>query len=302
MKFFLFSDYHYSPGEFKNAGVEGIRHFQKLAIEAGCHMIVHAGDLTHGPTAAPELVNAYNDSPLPAYHCLGNHDTDRSSLSDTLRLYNMPDVNYFIEAGGYRFIFVSTNYYKDGDSFVKFQLGNHGAFPRTREWIPGEVVSWLAETVEGSVRPCIVISHASLVRCVDGIRNRDEVLAVINNANRKKKHSVLMCINGHNHTDGIFVRDGVLFFEVNSTLMDWVAEAHDGFSPEECAKYSCMRNTLYYSDPLYAIVTLEGTNVTVEGVESTPYMGLDRRAVNRPICDRDGREIRPCISSARVSL
>ena len=84
MKFLMFSDLHYVPDLFYGSDLETFRMFLRRAQEESCDFILHAGDLCHGPSTVPELMEVLDQSSVPVYHCLGNHDTDRTDYLRTL--------------------------------------------------------------------------------------------------------------------------------------------------------------------------------------------------------------------------
>ena len=134
------------------------------------------------------------------------------------------------------------------------------------------------------------------------MKNRDAVREIINAANRRRPHSVLACFNGHYHRDHREIIDGVLYMEVNATTYDWLERRHDLFPRELCEGVSHLNHTVVYEDPLSAVVTVEGTTVTVNGCESRMLMGVTReRAGCRPLDDA-GRPVVPRISSFTVNL
>lgn len=301
MKFLLFADLHYAPGLFWSRGWDALKTFQRRAEQEGCDFIIHAGDLGHSSLKIPDFIKAYNDFHIPSYHCLGNHDGDGCTIEDVIRDYKMPHEYYYFDACGYRMIITNTNYYKHGDEYVRYSGGNYYSHPAERDYIPPEQLDWIRQTVEESSYPCILFSHQSFERC-DGLKNRDDVLAIIDEANKKRPHSVLMCINGHCHRDFIRIRNNVIFFDVNSASYDWIDNPHNLFPKEEADKYEFMRNTVCYTDPLYAVVTVEGTTVTIDGMESTMYHGITREMTDNPVFDRAGRPVTPRIESAKITI
>ena len=76
---------------------DALHRMQRHAREAGCEFMIHGGDFCHGPSQTlmgekiADFVGEYNHSPVPAYHALGNHDTDNTPWEEVLRYYNMPD-------------------------------------------------------------------------------------------------------------------------------------------------------------------------------------------------------------------
>ena len=301
MKFLLFSDLHHYPGVFDGGTEEDLKIIQKAAEDNGCEFIIHAGDFCHGPSLVPDYVKAYNEFHIPSYHCLGNHDTDKTPRDETLKAYGMPSDRYFFDYGGYRIVVTNPNYYRDGEEYIPYSMSNYYPHAATRETMPPEQIAWLKETVESSPYPCILLSHPSFER-PDGVKNREEVLKVIDEANRKKPHSVLMCINGHHHRDFVRILNGVLYWDMNSVSYDWVPVKHNFYPPERCEEIRLLSNTLVYNDPLFAIVTVEGTTVTSQGVESSMYLGVTRDMTENDPYGKAGRPVTPTVQSFRITL
>ncbi len=302
MKFFLFADLHHFPGVLMTGTWEDLRHLQHRAEEENCEFMIHAGDFCHGPSTVEEYVRAYNDFHIPSYHALGNHDTDHTDYQEVLRRYNMPNGYYYFDRSGYRMIITDTNYYCVNGEYIHYNLGNYYANQAYRDYVPPEQLEWLEKTIADSPYPCILISHSSFERKADGVKNQEQVRRIINEANRRKKHSVIMCINGHHHRDYMRILDDVCYLDMNSVCYDWLPIKHNLFPEELCQKYRCMRNVVIYNDPLYAVVTIEGSTITIEGVESTMFMGINREHTENPVCDLSGREVVPRVQSAKITL
>ena len=302
MKFLVFSDFHYDPGYFLCTGLRGLADMQACAREEGCDFIVQLGDFCHGVSGVPELLAAYNDFDVPSYHVLGNHDAERDSFANTVRAYGMPHEYYFFDVAGYRMIVLNPNYFADGDRFVHYELVNWRGHDATRDVIPPEQIAWLRETVASSPYPCVLLSHQSLER-VDGVRNREEVLEIINAANRRKKGSVLLCINGHYHRDNLRILDGVCYLDLNSASIDWVEKAHYSFPTELHEQVKKLHHLVVFEQPLYAIVEIEGSTIDIKGTSSPMLYGVDYvKATGSPCYDRCGRPFTQSIQSARITL
>jgi len=301
MKFSAFSDLHHHPGVFRTGTYEDWHFIRDRAVSAGAEFIIHAGDLCHGPSIVPDFVAEVNASPIPVYHCLGNHDSDRTSYAETLAAYHMPDGHYFFDNGGYRFIVCDPNYFHVDGEYIHYDMSNYYPFGAYRDFMPPEQLAWLRETIDSAPGPCIFISHESFERA-NGVQNRDEVLKIIQEANLKKPHSVILCINGHYHRDFIRILDGVCYFDLNSASYDWVSIKHDNYPRELCEEIRLLSNTLVYNDPIHAIITLEGTTITIEGMESSMFMGINREHTENPIYDAAGRPVTPRVQSAKITL
>ena len=79
LKVCVFADIHYQPGVYVNDTPEFLEKILARAQRERCDMVVHLGDFVHTVLKAPEkaYVKMYNESRVPAYHCLGNHDSIR---------------------------------------------------------------------------------------------------------------------------------------------------------------------------------------------------------------------------------
>ncbi len=301
MKFSIFADLHHFPNVFMGGTNEDLDFIEQRALRENCSFVLHAGDFSHGPSHVREYVDRYNHFALPTYHCLGNHDTDSTPYPETLLLYNMPDGHYFFDCEGYRFIICDPNYcYRNGE-YIHYDMSNYYAYPEARDYMPPDQLQWLRETITSSPYPCILVSHASFER-PDGVQNREEVLRIIRDANLRKPHSVLLCINGHHHRDFLRVLDNVVYFDLNSASYDWVSIKHNNYPEELCKAYSLLSNTVVYNDPIHAIITLEGTSVTIEGMESSMFMGINREHTDNPIYDNAGRPVTPTVQSAKITF
>jgi len=301
MKFLIFADFHYVPDRFKTTGVDGLRMLQKRAEETGCDMIIHAGDFCYA-NLTPDFVKEYNEFHIPSYNCFGNHDLDTLTLDEGIKAFNMPSDYYYFDMKGYRFIVLNTDYLFDGEKCIPFSHSNYVNYPDSREYLPDHQLKWMEETIDKSPYPCILISHASLER-FNGVRNREEVLSIIDNANRKNPGRVLMSINGHHHTDYIRVRNDVIYYDMNSASMYWHGENdYHCFTQEDHEKHWLIGHTVCYNDPLSAVITLEGNTVTIDGTESSYYMGISPKSIGEKEYDIAGRYVTPCIKSAKITV
>ena len=303
MKFLFFSDFHNSAGLFMGGTCEHIKLLQRRAEETGCEMLIHAGDFCHGTDHSMEAIDLYNDFHIPSYHCLGNHDSDFTPLERALKAYKMENDYYFFDKGGYRFIIYDTNYIKNEDgTYTHFDSLNYKPLPSSMLYfMPPEELCWLKDAIETSEYPCVLIGHESIER-VDGIKNRGEIMQIINDANKKKPHSVILCLNGHYHRDHVSVIENVCYMDMCSTIIDWMENKHELFPEELNRSIKYMKHSIIFNDPLHAIITLEGTRIRIEGMESSMFMGITAEMTGNPKYDRMGREARPFVSTVDITL
>ena len=70
MKFTIFADFHHYPEYFLRGTYEDLDVIFKASEEAGVDFIIHAGDLTHGPSNHIDFVNKYNNFHIVVFaHC-----------------------------------------------------------------------------------------------------------------------------------------------------------------------------------------------------------------------------------------
>ena len=275
MKFLLFADLHFFPDVWYRGTWDYLKEIQACAEREGCDFIIHAGDFCHGPTQehTADFVRAYNEFHIPSYHCLGNHDADKSSFEDTVRLYGMPNEYYYFDCKGYRMIVLNPNYFKVGEEYIHYSNGNYFAHGATRDWVPPEQLAWLQKVIDEAPHPCILISHESFER-PNGVQNKEAVLQIIDRANKKREHSVLMCINGHHHRDYMRILNNVAYFDVNSVSFEYLPHRHDLYPTALTDAYIGMQNTLLWKEPIYGIVTVEGTTFDIKGKKTDFFMDI----------------------------
>lgn len=308
MKFTVFTDMHYYPDAIPVAREEeGLTIIQKHAEETGCDFIMSCGDFTLGPTyeAVAPYLDQYNNFHIPSYHSFGNHDTDNIPLDEMIKLYKMPSNYYYFDCKGYRIIVCDPNYFYMNGEYHHYNLDNYHNHPvpgTLRGVMPPEQVEWLRQTIDSAEGHCILISHESFEREVEGIHNQDEIQAIIREANSKYPHRVLMCINGHYHVDNLRILDNVLYFDLNTATFHFLKNGYKDYPKEMYEKYRHMSMLAVFNDPLHAVITVEGTEITIEGMETSYYMGVSPESTGNSPCDPSTRRYTPKIQSAKVRL
>ena len=301
----VFADIHYQPGVYVNDTPEFLEKILARAERAKCDMVIHLGDFVHNVLKAPEkaYVKMYNESRVPAYHCLGNHDSDDCPYAATLEAYRMERGHYFFDKGGFRFVVCDPNHYcEEPGRYIHFDHGNYHRRSKgaTVNWIPPEQLEWMRSTIVGSPKPCVVLSHQSFERAPNGgnVLNKDEVQAIFREANAKKPGTVRLVMNGHLHMDNLRILDNILYWDVNSASNQWYARTHDKFSAEYCKKHDRANHNVGWTAPLSAILTLwPNGRIRIDGSKADYLFGVSPKVAGLPEFDSHGRYTGPVIRS-----
>jgi predicted phosphodiesterase len=209
--------------------------------------VMQLGDFCHSNSSSETepFLALWNSIDLPKHHVLGNHDMDRGTKSDAMRLWGMPARFYSFEAGDYRFITLDLNHFRKEGKLHGYAHGNYFTDNATHNWADPEQLSWLERELPKTRKPTIVFSHQPL-----GFQEPNgelppeqrEVLSVL------KQHSgVVACLFGHLHVDRLERAAEIPCLCVNSASYFWQSGMHP------------------YRDPLFAFVTLGDGLMRLEG-------------------------------------
>jgi hypothetical protein len=271
VKFTVFSDLHHHPAWYKTEAPERLAAIQERARSSGSEFLLHLGDLCHQPSISGDLVRQYyKDSGMPAYLVLGNHEFDIDYAETVLAAYGLDCGYYFFDHGGFRFVVLDENYFRDFPGvYFHYSARNYFDHPYSRDWMPPEEIDWLRETVLTSPHPCILASHAVLESPLhSGVRCKDEVKEIILQS-QTTPGRVILCLNGHYHRSGLDMVDGVPRLDVNSASFNWIPNPHHLFPEEWYHQYECVGNMIIYTKPVSAVITIDddARTIDVEGCQ-----------------------------------
>ncbi|MBE6356812.1 MAG: hypothetical protein E7058_06825 [Lentisphaerae bacterium] len=313
VKFSVFADLHHHPAAFYTNAPERLAAIRKRAEENRVDFVVSLGDFCVNAVREKAIVDAAGSFPMPFYHTLGNHDTDDCTLAETLRAYGMGDKGYyFFDCNGFRFVVLDNNYVEIDGKIYHFELGNYYAHPYGRELLPPEEIEFLKETLFSSPYPCVLFSHASIEReCQSrpdkpfrpALLNRQEVIAIINEANAQVPGKVRLAVNGHHHRDFLRILDNVVFFDLNSAAMEWLNNPHDLFPGEITDGRSHAHHSVIFTEPLHAVITLDSDGfMQIDGMKGDFLCGVTREMTDNPPCDFSGRPCTANVQSVKMKL
>lgn len=269
--FLAFGDLHHYPGEFYDDKPQRWDKIVARSVEENAQFIVGLGDYVHEPQKNGDFARRMMDAPKDVYCCLGNHDTEHSPLEYVLPLYRMPHNYYFFDRSGYRFIVLDANYSLIDGEYLHYNPG----VPRHKPGvIPPDQLAWLEQTIDAADCPCVLLSHHSIER-PDGIANRLEVWEMIRRANAKRPHAVMLYINGHHHRDHCTVMQGVCCLDLNSAAYRYINPPFPRYPAEVLALAHGMAYTMNFSEPLSAVITLDGdATIRIRGLTGAFLFGL----------------------------
>lgn len=269
--FLAFGDLHHYPGEFLDDKWERWDKIVARSVEEKAAFIVGLGDYVHEPEKNRDFAENMLNAPKDLYLALGNHDTEHSSLAYVLSLYQLPHNYYYFDCDGYRFIVLDANYsYIDGE-YLHY---NPGVARHKPGVIPPDQLAWLVQVIDESDHPCVLLSHHSIER-PDGILNRHDLWKVIDKANAKRPHAVMLYINGHHHRDHCTIVNGVCCLDLNSAAYQYISPPFPRYPAEVLALAHGMAYTMNFSEPLSAMITLEGdAKIRIRGLTGEFLFGL----------------------------
>lgn len=303
IKFCVFSDYHYWKTHYPNR-IEPMGEIVEAAHAENVDFIIQCGDLCHNAPSAPELdIFLHNKYGIRALNCIGNHEVeDAESLKAVCLTYSMENNYEFYDINGFRIIVLDSNYYMDDAGVLRHQPPyTHSCENADRL---GEVqLAWLEQTIATADKPCLLFSHATFESDL-GSPDAAQVREIISKANARRGGSVLMCCNGHYHTNSISFAENVAYFNVNAVFNVCWAPKENPLLPEDFKKSARMAgNCCFTKEPLYAIVTVTGDGqITIKGRESEYLFGASPEEAGMVIPDDLGRGPEPRILSAEIQI
>ncbi len=280
IRFFVFGDLHY--GELE----DGERRVAELTARARAQkpdFIVSLGDLCPPEEKNRWIREALESVGVPVFHTVGNHDTDKHSLTELLDFLGLSQPYYSFSFGDVQFVVLNTCYLQKAGEILPLYGRNYkdrGDRPVRYPVIPPEELAWLDRELDKGAREgksCVVFSHHSLVNDFPGrgLYNQAEVRALF------QGRDVLLCMNGNDHGDDFRVVDGVPYYLVNSAAYMWC------------------ESIVPYRDALSVCVEIDGHELRITGMDSgyitkTPEdAGLHERTWN-------GVLVAPRTSSCRI--
>lgn len=300
IRFLAFSDLHYYPGVFPHDDRDWLERILARAERDHASFVIHAGDFVHDPVRQRDFVMAYNDFRLPTYHTLGNHDTEGCTYAETLKAYRLDKGYYFFDRDGFRIVVLDTNYFYRDKRFVHFEGGNYRTYNGLNWTVSEEQYRWAEDIIGGSPFPCVVFMHQSCEREYEGLPDWARMRGLFRWINRHKGPKVRLVVNGHHHTDGFRIIDGIPYLDLNSANYKYYGQEHKLYPQEYHRTHSGAGNVIAWEDPICAVITLGADGfLKIEGQRSKFLYGVSPEKAGFPQRDRP---VTPNIQSLEMTL
>ncbi len=326
MKFLVFADLHYKKGMY-TAPVSSVHAILDRAAAENVDFVIHCGDFCNDYAGSPEITGAYlnNRHNLPVYGIYGNHELETSGntmavvtpllFNRTVCFGGEKAAYWHTDMGEYRIIGLDTNY-----SATAAEMWEHN---RPASWGPpsenyfgnslGEdQLNWLESILADAAERClhcVVFSHAGLSSQWSESPDGPIARSLFRQANKKQPGTVLLAVNGHLHTDHFAVEDKIAYFDVNTVHNGfWSPRKEYHYADNDTYKFTDYRNgeplgtamkplnsltqaknTWFFTEPLSAVVTIDGDGIRITGSETSWIHGV---APDQP-CDG----VKPAIMS-----
>ncbi len=245
MKFLAVTDLHYSdrniPGEERQNHLSA----QKLKyvidnFADGCDFIAELGDTADDyregraqNVLMSEIAGILASSGIP-YHCLiGNHDTSLPK-QDIAQILSMPHRYYSFETDEFLCLVLDPNINDVNVPYPESEI----AWAYT--WLDDEQLGWIKAMLEETDKDVLVFSHELMM-----LKNRDDVDDhVIQNRDKaielfERSGKVKAVFTGHYHYGDYVLHNGISYLTFSSLCL--------------------------YDDITFAVVSIQGKKVTVEG-------------------------------------
>ena len=302
--FSVFADLHWREGDWSGCEARLDAIFDR-AVRSKAEFVIHCGDFCHDVVAARGMIAKYAAAPLPAYHVMGNHEFECSnSLDEVLHAFSMPRNYYYFDVRGFRFVALDNNYHHGPDGNLK-HYADESVWAKCHQdevVLPPEQVEFFRDAVATAPGPVCVFSHSSFLFAPDrgGVANGREVIRMADEARGDRP---VMFFNGHYHRNELTIREGMAFFDVNTTTSTWSDKEHHAYPPELMAKCPTSCHSLLNAVPVHAIVRLDTEgNVEIEGMKGAFYLGITPESLGIDSADRNGRKFGVDVLSAKFKV
>ncbi|CAN5375468.1 hypothetical protein BH11ARM1_BH11ARM1_15880 [soil metagenome] len=210
--------------------------------------VLQMGDFCHSwpPSEYSPFLKLWHSIKLPKHHILGNHDMDRGSKADAMKVWGMPSRYGRFDYGDWRFLYLDLNHYRKDGKLFDYEKGNYFTDNAVSNMADPEQLEWLATELR-TEKPTILLSHQPLGFKEPGQDYPEEQKPILDMVAGKVAFSMF----GHLHVDRIEKVGETPFMCLNSASYFWQSGMHP------------------YRDPLFAFVEISSSGMlSVTGRQS----------------------------------
>ena len=220
--------------------------------------IIQGGDFCFSEPGGQECVDLWNTYSGDKFHVLGNHDMDKGSKKDIMKMWSMDKNYYSFDRGNFHFVVLDANFiYRDG-KYYDYDNANFYIPSEHRAHVNPEQLNWLKQDLKSTNKQTLIFSHQAFDELWDKSTSPSRFLVrkIIEDANSKAKfNKVIACFCGHHHLDQHSIIDDVHYFQMNSASYYWAGKS-----------YGSDGAMAMYSKPLYAYISVSSEGkIIIEG-------------------------------------
>ncbi|KIO75466.1 alkaline phosphatase [Pedobacter lusitanus] len=276
IRFGVIADLHH---DIMHDGINRLSAFIDQMNVENPDFIIQMGDLCQPKKENLPLMEVWNKFKGPAYHVIGNHDTDGGFTRDQVVAFWKAKAKYYsFDANGFHFVVLDGNEHNESES-------RPVGYAR---YISPVQLEWLKKDLEGTTLPTIVLCHQGLDNDAGGLENGTLLRYTLEQANQKM-HKVILVLSGHHHQDYYNQINDIHYVQINSASYQWVGEKYKEirYSTAIDKAHPNIKYTVPYKDPLWATIEIDqqrrikikgkktvfvGSSPTTLGVDTSEYI------------------------------
>ncbi|MBC9913831.1 metallophosphoesterase family protein [Chitinophaga varians] len=291
IRFGIISDLHQDFTHDAPARLEAfISDMQQLKPD----MIIQLGDFCQPKQENKAIMDIWDRFNGPAYHVVGNHETDGGfTPADAAKYWKIPNTYYSFDLKGYHFIVLDGNDTNPA----------HQPKWKYERFIGEEQLQWLAKDLDSTSLPVIVFCHQGFDND-NAVENAAQVRLLFEHVNKKAGfRKVQMAFSGHFHQDYYNCINDVHHVQINSATYFWRGTRYmdEPFDAAIHKQYPLMKYMSFYRDPLWALVEIHADGTTKITGRSSSFIGKTPTALGMPENDWTYPAV-PYISNRTIKL
>lgn len=263
IRFGIIADLHH---DIMHDGPERLSAFIKEMNTVSPDFIIQMGDFCYPKKENQPLMDIWNSFKGPAYHVIGNHDTDGGyKREQVVTFWKSKGKYYSFDANGFHFIILDGNEHNDSDARP----------PGYARFISATQLEWLKNDLENTSSPTIVFCHQGLDNDAGGLENGTLLRYTLEQANQPGKQKVMAVFTGHHHQDYYNHINGIHYIQINSASYQWLGDKFTEirYSGSVDKTHPWIKYTVPYKEPLWALVEITDNGaIRIKG-RKTEFVG-----------------------------